>query len=73
MTLAEHAERRVQLARSIGVEPQHWVATAAASQQLVTEGDGAWSGEGQLFHGLPLASGLPRSEWGLDLVLAPRI
>lgn len=73
MTLSEQAARRVELARTIGAEPRHWIATADALQRLVAEGDAsAWGGEGQLFHGLPLAIGQQRSGSGLDLILAPR-
>ena len=69
MTLAEQAERRIELARTMGSEPQHWIISPEAEVQLVAGADpDAWSADGTLLHGLPVLRGEPRSEWGLDLV-----
>jgi hypothetical protein len=73
VTLAEQASRRVALARDLGAQPRRWVLTGAAEQQLIADAaPDAWSADGALLHGLPIERGHPRSEWGLDLVLAPR-
>ncbi|WP_419808404.1 hypothetical protein [Sphingomonas sp.] len=64
MDLVEQAERRLELAQAIGAEPTRWVASKTAAGSLPVEA-------GVLF-GVPLQIGTPRSEWGLDLELAPR-
>lgn len=64
MTLADQAARRVDLARRLGAQPRRWIATAAAAASLPVAGG--------VLHGVPLAIGTPRSEWGLDLEVAPR-
>ena len=73
MNLGEQAARRVELARVIGAEPRRWIVTSDAELTLVAQAaPGVWSGDGALLHGIPLERGQPRSEWGLELVLAPR-
>lgn len=73
MTLAEQVVRRVELAQRIGAKPYCWIATADAHARLVAEVDpGAWAADRALLHGIPIALGQPKSEYGLDLVLAPR-
>lgn len=62
MTLDEQVARRVALARQIGCEPVRWIATAEAAALAGATAD-------QL-HGLPVERGKPRSDWGLDLVVA---
>lgn len=64
MTLAEQAARRVELALKVGCEPRRWLASEAVTVELSDE-------RGQLL-GLPIERGHPRSEWGLDLISAPR-
>ena len=72
MTLAEQAVRRIEMARAIGATPRRWIVTSAAEVRLVADAD-AWSDDGALLHGIPVALGQPRSEYGLDLVVAPRV
>lgn len=72
MNLAEQAARRIDLARSIGVEPRRWIVSGPAEVELVAKAVDAWSADGALLHGLPVERGSPRSEYGLDLVVAPR-
>lgn len=64
MTLTEQAERRLEQARQMGAKPNHWIASRAAYIELPIEQD--------RLLGLPIAIGQPRSDWGLDLVLAQR-
>lgn len=73
MTLAEQAARRIDLARKMGAEPRHWIATGEVETELVAQAAGAWSEDGQLLHGIPVRRGQPRSEWGLDLISGPGI
>ena len=73
MTLAEQVARRVELAQRTGAKPYRWIATADAHARLVAEVDpGAWAADRALLHGIPIALGQPKSEYGLDLVLSPR-
>ena len=65
MTLAEQAARRVELALKLGCEPRRWLASEAIAVELSDD-------RGQLV-GLPVERGQPRSEWGLDLISAPRV
>ncbi|MFS0771206.1 hypothetical protein [Sphingomonas sp. 1P08PE] len=72
MTLAEQAVRRIALALAIGARPQRWIVTREAEDALLADAlPDAWSADHALLHGLPVERGRPRSEWGLDLVLAP--
>lgn len=64
MTLAEQAALRVELALKLGCEPLRWLASEAVAVELSDE-------RAQLV-GLPVERGKPRSEWGLDLISAPR-
>ena len=64
MTLAKQAALRVELALKLGCEPLRWLASEAVAVELFDE-------RGQLV-GLPVDQGQPRSEWGLDLISAPR-
>ena len=64
MTLAEQAAQRADLARQRGREPLRWIAGPGAAAELS-------DASGQLL-GLPVEVGVPRSEWGLELVCAGR-
>ena len=72
MTLAEQAVRRIELARATGATPRHWIVTSAAEVQLVADAD-AWSDDRASLHRIPVERGEPRSKYGLDLVVAPRV
>lgn len=73
MNLAEQASRRVDLALAIGAKPQRWIVSGSAEVDLVAlAATDAWSADGALLHGVPIERGSPRSEYGLDLVVAPR-
>jgi len=59
--LTDQARRRADMARQLGREPQYWVASQEAAEQLeVVDGH---------LHGLPVMIAPTRSEWGLDLIL----
>ena len=73
MTLVEQAARRADLAHKIGCEPLRWIATPEAESQLGFDPGPAGQKGGATLLGLPVErADATRSEWGLDLVLAPR-